>query len=298
MVDRSVEIRVGIVIVAAMVLLVAGLLWLTETQVRDTGYTIDVVFPTVSGVKKGDAVEIGGVVEGHVASVTLRAQDVIATLWLSREAKIRRDARVSIESAGMMGEKFISIGMGSSPDVVKPGDVLSGTYSNGLADAGAQASEVLASLQRILANLELIVGDEEFREGIKTATRRTSSAMANADTLLDEVRPEVVGAARDLSASARELRGLLEENRGGLGRGIEHADRTLAHLDSLATSLAEASAGLARVVSRIEAGEGTLGKLTHDDELHDDLAKTVKDLNQLILDIRANPKKYLKISVF
>jgi phospholipid/cholesterol/gamma-HCH transport system substrate-binding protein len=55
---------------------------------------------------------------------------------------------------------------------------------------------------------------------------------------------------------------------------------------------------LEAVVRRIEQGEGTLGKLSKDDELYQDLLESVQSLNALLQDLRANPKRYFKIEVF
>ena len=52
------------------------------------------------------------------------------------------------------------------------------------------------------------------------------------------------------------------------------------------------------MAGRIERGEGTLGKLTTDDSLYVNLNHAVANLNQLTTDIRANPRKYLSVSVF
>ena len=52
------------------------------------------------------------------------------------------------------------------------------------------------------------------------------------------------------------------------------------------------------VVSGIQKGEGSLGKLTKDEELYNNLTKTTSSLNQLVEDMKANPKRYVNISVF
>jgi phospholipid/cholesterol/gamma-HCH transport system substrate-binding protein len=73
----------------------------------------------------------------------------------------------------------------------------------------------------------------------------------------------------------------------------------MAQLDTTMTNLRSASNALHSITSRIEAGEGTLGKLHTDDaQLYDELRKTVKDLDALLLDMQANPRKYLNFSVF
>jgi phospholipid/cholesterol/gamma-HCH transport system substrate-binding protein len=48
----------------------------------------------------------------------------------------------------------------------------------------------------------------------------------------------------------------------------------------------------------VEAGEGTLGKLVHDDAAHDEFLAAVKEVRGLVEEIRANPKSFIKVSLF
>ena len=69
-------------------------------------------------------------------------------------------------------------------------------------------------------------------------------------------------------------------------------------MDALTGRLDSLRAVIQTVTVRVERGEGTLGKLVNDDKLYADLNTSVQSLKSLIEDIKANPKKYLKISIF
>jgi phospholipid/cholesterol/gamma-HCH transport system substrate-binding protein len=64
------------------------------------------------------------------------------------------------------------------------------------------------------------------------------------------------------------------------------------------TLLNRTTASLQAIIGRLERGEGTLGKLTADEQLYDNLNSTVNNLNALITDIQANPRKYINLEVF
>jgi phospholipid/cholesterol/gamma-HCH transport system substrate-binding protein len=51
-------------------------------------------------------------------------------------------------------------------------------------------------------------------------------------------------------------------------------------------------------VNKINSGQGSLGLLLNDDKLYKEAQKAATDLNLLLEDIKANPKRYLKVSVF
>ena len=52
------------------------------------------------------------------------------------------------------------------------------------------------------------------------------------------------------------------------------------------------------IISGIQNGEGSLGKLAKDEQLYNNLNESSTNLNNLILDLKANPKRYLNFSVF
>ena len=69
-------------------------------------------------------------------------------------------------------------------------------------------------------------------------------------------------------------------------------------LNQTVERLSEVSNKLNQVISGINNGEGSLGKLAKDEELYNNLNKTSQNLNSLILDLKENPKRYINISVF
>lgn len=297
--DRSIEIRVGIIVLAAILILILGLLWLTETQVRDAGYTFEVIFANASGLAEGDPVHVGGVRRGRVEGVALRANDVIVTLHLQSDTEIRRDAKIAISDQGLMGQKFVAIGIGQSPEVVQPGEIVNGSTSASVAEAMDQLTEVLASMKRVVAGFETVAGDSATLARLRSAVDRASLLADETSAMIRTARPGFESAIENLDASAVEVRKLVETRGEKLGRSIDRAETAMAQLDTTMTNLRSASNALHSITSRIEAGEGTLGKLHTDDaQLYDELRKTVKDLDALLLDMQANPRKYLNFSVF
>ena len=106
---------------------------------------------------------------------------------------------------------------------------------------------------------------------------------------------------------ARDIRTLVAENRQGLQSTIDRmdaltrtleADSTFTHLGRVITGLDSAVIQMRRIAEQMESEEGTVGKLIQDRWLYDQVMKTVVDIDSLITDIKANPKKYVRVSVF
>jgi phospholipid/cholesterol/gamma-HCH transport system substrate-binding protein len=296
--DRSVEIRVGIVILLAIILFVGGMIWITETRVGDRGYTFQAAFPTVGGLAPGDPVQVGGVERGRVKAVDLREQDVLVTIWLPTSVKVRSDARVSVESLGLMGEKIVFITLGQSPETVAAGNVVQGVYTPGTSETMAQLSSVLEDLGHIVENLDATLGTDSARVTLRRTLENADRLVAQAMALVEETRPKVASAVEDFGRSATEVRSLVTAKRAQVERTVDRVDSATIHLDSLVEDLSATASAMRRLTAKIEEGKGTLGMLAQDDSLYIDLRRTLDTVDTLLVDIRKHPKRYFDFSLF
>lgn len=68
-------------------------------------------------------------------------------------------------------------------------------------------------------------------------------------------------------------------------------------LDSLAQNLQTITENLAQLSAQLNAPNSTLGLLTHDAALYNNLNATVSSLDSLFVDIKKNPKRYISIKL-
>ena len=99
------------------------------------------------------------------------------------------------------------------------------------------------------------------------------------------------------------LTGFVNSQQGALSNALGNFSQisdSLAELQ-LATTLRRADQSVAelnRLLSGLNAGEGSLGKLLKSDSLHDGLVATNKEMQYLINDLYLNPQRYVRVSVF
>jgi len=88
-------------------------------------------FTNANGLKKGSSVRISGVSIGEVTKVALKPDDMSALVTFRVEASVKLDddTAAAIKSAGLIGEKFVSLKPGSSGTAFKPGAVIVDTES-------------------------------------------------------------------------------------------------------------------------------------------------------------------------
>jgi phospholipid/cholesterol/gamma-HCH transport system substrate-binding protein len=102
----------------------------------------------------------------------------------------------------------------------------------------------------------------------------------------------------DLSYSSAELKKIISENKEKLQSTVDNFGEASTKLGNIATTLDSVSLSLKKLSSKIESGEGTLGQLVNDTTLYEQIKKTTQHVDDLILDIKKNPKKYLKVTLF
>ena len=85
---------------------------------------------------------------------------------------------------------------------------------------------------------------------------------------------------------------------GGVDTALANLSHTIRRVEDLIKRLEETSASLERISSKVESGEGSLGRLVNDENLYVELRETIQNLNDLIYDIKENPGRYFRLRLF
>lgn len=130
--QNGLEIFVGLFMVAGFLAFGYLALQLGEVEILSSGksYVVNAEFDNISGVKKGAAVQIAGVVVGQVKRTWL-GEDELAhvALQIDNGVKVPADSMASVKSQGLIGDKYIQLTMGSEEKLFADGDVLTETES-------------------------------------------------------------------------------------------------------------------------------------------------------------------------
>lgn len=295
---KSTEIRVGLVVVIAALIFLSSLLWVKDYRLNHHRYELTVIFPTVGGLTAGDPVHVAGVSKGQVKEVQLRATDVQVTISLDGDVQLTDDSQISIQSVGLIGEKFVAIEPGSGPVRLSRNQPIVGQYQAGMPELMGEVGELLRQIKGLANTIHETIGNPKARASIQESLeniRKFSKVLAD---LLDQQEGDLTMALRDLRSASRSFRELVEANRSRMDSTMDRFHRASVDLGQLTQQLSEVSATFKRIADKIERGEGTLGELVQDETLYRDIKKTVKSLDELILDIKEHPKRYLRLEIF
>ena len=298
------EAKLGMVFLLAIIIFVWGLFYLKEWRVTGDTYLVDVRLSSAVGVKSSDPILVGGVRVGKVEAVKLDDMSPIVTLRVDEPFEIPEDSQVEVISRSVMGEKSINIRKGVSTVMVPPGGTIEGTAAPGISDMFTQVDSVTVNMRNLLKNANILLDPDreksiksslagvhdltiELRETLKRESGQINRVVANMDSLVSNVR--------DLS----------ETERSKVSGTLDNLESTSGRLNAMMDELQSTSTALGNILMRIDRGEGTIGKLLQDERLYEDAVRVagkmdrlVTSLDELVVDLKSNPGRYVTVEIF
>jgi len=266
MVKREKAIKVGVFIVVVLFLLVFGQLWLLNFNVGKGGYTLNIFYNDVSGLKSGDPVRVYGIQKGKVVDMKMQKDGVLVTVWIENSVILKEDAGASIQDVAMIsGTKTIVVSPGISDTLLDLSKTLQGAANKGLSTV--EIGGITGQIEDLMRLLREAMGGEE-------------------------------GAFVTIGSTLREVEIILKENRKELKKAIAGGSKDLEKAQVLIDNMDSSIKELDLALKQINSKQGTLGKLIYDEKLYDNLTKASSSLDSLLVDFRKNPGKYVKVSVF
>jgi len=293
----SYEARVGVVIVLAVIIFVGGVMYLREFSFQQDRYEITALFETVIGLDKDDPVIISGLKIGEAEEMQLDGDQVRVELFIDARYKFPRDSKAVLRNLTLLGDKAIEIVRGTASEELKPGDEISGTLEADffeLAEAAAPISEDIAVLLKRFRS----TFDEQTEASLKGSLRNLNLISGTVAEVVAKDIGELESVVLSLKAAAKNLEQLTEPEGKNMREVIVNLDSSASNLKAATARMSRAATSIEKLLGKIENGEGSLGRLIHDDALYRNLEKFTQDLDLLILDVKQHPQKYIKIEVF
>lgn len=296
------EVKTGIIVVAGIVAFIFGLSYLKSSPLFENNKTFYAVYDNVGGLQPGTQVSINGYNVGNVTGINFKDSSgkLLVTLSINNEFEFSENSIAELFDTGIIGGKGVQIvPVFDGAPRAKSGDTLQSQIKPGITEL----------VQQKLTPLQMKV------EG---AVSNADSLLMNVNQILDDptkrqLQQTIVSLnelVRAFKGSADNLNVLLENNKKQLDSSLKNVSHITANFSELSDSLVSADLGgtlaefqttvgkLNGILSKIEKGEGSLGKLHQDDALYDNLAEASRELDLLLQDFRLNPKRYVNVSVF
>ncbi len=282
----------------ASLILLLGVMWLQRFKLIEKRYHFFTMFSEVGGLTKDDPIMINGVERGRVDGVHLDPKGVLVEMGVSDGVLFPCDSRITLRSIGIMGERFVSIKSGRAGSMVEPGDTLPGYFEAGMSEVMGEAGRVLGELVETSAHLKDVIR-------ILTAGGKLEQSLSDLQSFSGSLKDMSDGDEAPLKNSIRRvervsmlLDSLLTNRYSDLDSSLQSFGRAGKKMEGAADNLSDVSKDLREIISRLNAGEGTIGRLISEDDLIEKLSRTVDNLDALVEDIKKHPGRYLSIRLF
>jgi len=310
------DIKAGVVFVIALVVLIWGLMYLKGLELFKTSRTFYAVYDHVNGLVAANPISIRGLQVGQVKDLYFdqkNPQKIIVELYVLGDYPIPKNSSARIYSSSLLGAKEVEIVPGDSKLFAKDGDTLLSLTEATLGEEvnkqllplKRKAENLISSIDTVATIIQQVLNKNtredlvEAIEHVKQTLGNIAHATHNLDTLIGAQRQNL----GDIISNVESISTNLKDNNGKISN-------ILTNFSNLSDSLAKARipyalaqvdraiANLDSTLQKINRGEGTVGQLINNETLYKEVEKAARDLNLLLEDIKANPKKYVKVSVF
>jgi phospholipid/cholesterol/gamma-HCH transport system substrate-binding protein len=296
--SRKTEIQVGITVIVAIAVLLWGIAWVSTMARSQLQRVWHVTFPEGGGIEAGNEAHVNGVRKGVVKSVRLAGDRVLVDLALAKDVELTRDCRVSVRSFTMMGDRIVEVQYRATGEPWSTRDTIPGIYEKGLPDVMSDLGRASGGVSAIALQLDSLAVALAREGGLAATAKSWKDASRELALAVAENREELRTTMANLASASASARGLLTDNHDQLEAAVQHFSSAAEKLDRLSTRLDSLRATVQSAATKLDHGDGTLGRLVNDDKIYGELRSSVRELRDLIADVKANPRKYLKFSVF
>lgn len=294
----SVEIKVGVTVIAAALILFFGIIWVKDYRFNVERYEYSVLFPNIGSLEVGDPVSVLGVKKGEVKKIEISGNDVLVTFSLTKDIILKSDAKFTVMNIGLMGERFVNIEPGLSSEKLDLSFPVHGYYDTGIPEVMGMMGAAIDEIRHLIAVLEGTIGTPAATTSIKNIIENLDFVSTEMRSVTEQNREKISRALDDLSVSAARLRAFADSNETKMQGMVDNLNEASEKFSVITDRLDTLSVSVHQIVLNLEEGKGTLGKTLQDEELYDKLVKSISNLDTLVTDIKAHPKKYIHFSLF
>ena len=285
------EVVIGAVVIVILALVYFGVSFLKGVNIFSTQTRYYAIYEEIGGLEVSSPVIINGFKIGIVKSIELESNGsgrlVVEIVLNDADVAVPKDSELKIYDSDFFGGKAIQIVLGDSSVMATTKDTLIAALEKGFAETlkneidpiKQKSSEIFQSVDSVLSSLQRTL-NSSGAEGLPTlfsSLQRTMKNLESTSANLNVLIASNGGRVSEIIGNAQSLTNTLKANN-------ERIDQAMGHFEE--------------VMTKVNSGQGTLGKLVNNDSLHHELLNATHSLDLLLDDMRNHPKSYVGFSLF
>ena len=304
------ETKVGILAACSITLLIIGYNFLKGNAIFSNETVLYAKYPRVDGLGVSKPVLINGFQIGRVDELTLQPDgSIVATLKIKGKYEIPLNSIARLEGTDLLGSKAIVMELGNGQDFAQDGDTLNANVAKGLLETvqpvQKKAELIIGKMDSILTSVNAIL-NPDFQKNVDKSFNSIASTLSSLEATSKKVDNLVGSEGSRVSAILANVEAISLN----LKKNNEKINSILNNIGSITDQVAAANfkqtiynankamADLQNIVNKVNNGQGTLGLLVNDTKMYENLNNASKNLDNLMIDLKQNPKRYVHFSIF
>ncbi|WP_199120829.1 MlaD family protein [Pedobacter sp. ASV28] len=304
------ETKVGILAAFAIALLIIGYNFLKGNSIFSNETILYAKYTQVDGLGVSKPVLINGYQIGRVAALELQPDATIkATLKINGKYEIPKNTIARLEGTDLLGSKAIVLTLGNDKNFAEDGDFLQTNVEKGLMESiqpvQKKAELIITKMDSILSSINTILNpnlqkniDHSFTSiaatlgSLESTSKKVDALVGSESSKLSNILSNVEAITANFKNNGAKIDAVMNN--------LNQVTNKVAALnfEQTITNANKAVADLQGMVTDLKNGKGTLGALLNDRQMYDNLTNASKNLDALMIDLKANPKRYVHFSVF
>lgn len=308
------ELKVGLLAIVGIAIFVIGFKFLKGSNIFKRDYTYYAVYDNVDGLNPSNPVYISGYQVGRIADIDLiqmpnGINKALVTYNIHNDIQIPRGSSAMIYSVDMLGAKAVKIQYVTNASYYEDGDtIINGVELGMIEKLGTSITPLLGHIDTLVVGLGSVV-DKNNKDNLQNVIANLNMVIAQLNKDLPGITGGVNTLVNDKNSSLNKTLGNLETFTGNLNQNNAKINHLLTNLDQFSDTLNQmqikqtienaelAIAQLNTLLAQINTGKGTMGKLVKDEALYNNLQNASNNLNLLLDDFKANPNRYVHLSL-
>lgn len=292
------EILVGLTVALALVLLFVGINFLKGVNVFKAANYYYATYTDVAGLSTSAPVTINGFKVGQVRSVEYQYDNpghVVVEFSVDKALRIPQGSQAVI-TTDLLGTATIALRMGADRSAFySVGDTVATGVDAGLMSAVSNdvmpaVSAIIPKIDSLITGLNTLVSDP----ALSASVRRMDNITADLGASVQSLRT-VMAAMEPISRNVTSITANVDTISGNLS--TVSGELAAAPVDSIMGELKRTVANLEQLTAALNNPDSSIGRLTSDPELYNNINSTVMSLDSLFVDIKRNPKRYISIKL-
>ena len=264
------------------------------------------VYDNSGGVYSGAVVYLHGYPIGKVSKVKLVSTDPVQILvqyLIHEDIQIPKDSRFEVTTKDMLGGIIVRLSLGSSSQFAQRSDTLAcglvPQLTDGLESVKDQIVNILASVDTIAVSLKDVLTRQKGAEKLAQTLHNIESVTASLDQVITANKAnfgKIVTEFSKFSVTLTEISPDLKQIIANFNQISDTIAR--ANIAEIIVNVNNTVVQLEEVMRKINSGDGDVAKLLNEHDLYTKLGNSIQSLNDLLVDIKANPKRYINVTVF